>query len=129
MEESLCDLLERLSDVATGAANSHEKPSNIVEEVKDILDHLAEDELPSASAIFLAKVCLSTNNKTRFFPLHSFKKTNAQKKRKKKGDLVSAHPLPTHSPSSVPPTPARAPTYRHSSSKEKDDAATRTDAL
>ena len=56
MEESLCDLLERLSDVATGAANRHEKPSNIVEEVKDILDHLAEDELPSASAIFLAKV-------------------------------------------------------------------------
>ena len=80
MEESLCDLLERLSDVATGAANRHEKPSNIVEEVKDILDHLAEDELPSASAIFLAKVCLSTKNKTRFFPRTRSKKTNAQKK-------------------------------------------------
>lgn len=107
MEESLCDLLERLSDVATGAANSHEKPSNIVEEVKDILDHLAEDELPSASAIFLAKVCLSTNNKTRFFPLHSFKKTNAQKKRKKKRRSrfrpPSPHPLSVFCPSDARP--------------------------
>ena len=55
MEDSLRDLLERLSSAATGAHN-HDKPSNIVGEVKEILDYLAEDELPAASAIFLAKV-------------------------------------------------------------------------
>jgi len=37
MEDTLKDLLERLSAVATGAANVHEKPSAIVEEVKDVL--------------------------------------------------------------------------------------------
>jgi hypothetical protein len=57
MEDSLRDLLERLSDIAAGAPNNHDKPANIVEEAREILDHLAEDELPAASAIFLAKVC------------------------------------------------------------------------
>lgn len=54
MEDTLKDLLERLSAVATGAANVHEKPSAIVEEVKDVLDHLARDELPAASAVLLS---------------------------------------------------------------------------
>ena len=53
-EDSLRDLLERLTSVATGAANVHDKPSTIVEEVKDVLDHLARDELPAASAVLLA---------------------------------------------------------------------------
>ena len=42
-------------------ARNHEKATNIVEEVKEILlDFLADDELPAASAIFLAKVRPST---------------------------------------------------------------------
>ena len=53
-EDSLRDLLERLTAFATGAANVHDKPSTIVEEVKDVLDHLARDELPAASAVLLA---------------------------------------------------------------------------
>ena len=55
-EDSLRDLLERLTAVATGAANVHDKPSTIVEEVKDVLDHLARDELPAASAVAFAAV-------------------------------------------------------------------------
>ena len=53
-EDSLRDLLERLTAFATGAANVHDKPSTIVEEVKDVLDHLARDELLAASAVLLA---------------------------------------------------------------------------
>ena len=56
MEDALRSLLERLSGVATGAAHSHDKPVNIVEELKDALDYLAEDEHPAASAVFLSKV-------------------------------------------------------------------------
>jgi len=56
MEESLRDLLEGLGSIAVGAANNHDKPANIVGEVKELLEYLAEDELPAASAIFLAKV-------------------------------------------------------------------------
>eukprot|EP00740_Mantoniella_antarctica_P010230 CAMPEP_0181383728 /NCGR_PEP_ID=MMETSP1106-20121128/21534_1 /TAXON_ID=81844 /ORGANISM="Mantoniella antarctica, Strain SL-175" /LENGTH=88 /DNA_ID=CAMNT_0023503447 /DNA_START=42 /DNA_END=305 /DNA_ORIENTATION=+ len=55
MEESLRDLLEGLGSIAVGAANNHDKPANIVGEVKELLEYLAEDELPAASAIFLAK--------------------------------------------------------------------------
>ena len=56
MEDALRSLLERLSGVATGAAHSHDKPVNIVEELKDARDYLAEDEHPAASAVFLSKV-------------------------------------------------------------------------
>ena len=55
-EDSFRDLLERLASVAAGGATSHDKPANIVGEVKDVLDYLAEDELPAVSAVFLAKV-------------------------------------------------------------------------
>ena len=55
-EDSIRDLLERLASVAAGGATSHDKPANIVGEVKDVLDYLAEDELPAVSAVFLAKV-------------------------------------------------------------------------
>jgi len=42
-------------------ARNREKATNVVEEVKEILlDFLADDELPAASAIFLAKVRSST---------------------------------------------------------------------
>jgi len=55
-EDSIRDLLERLASVAAGGATNHDKPANIVGEVKDVLDYLAEDELPAVSAVFLAKV-------------------------------------------------------------------------
>ena len=56
MEEALEDLLARLSSHAADAHNTHDRPVKIVEEVRMVLEHLADDELPAASAIFLAKV-------------------------------------------------------------------------
>jgi hypothetical protein len=55
MEASLRDLLERLDGVAAGTSRSHDTPTHLVEEVKDVLEHLASDELPAASAVFLSK--------------------------------------------------------------------------
>jgi len=55
MEASLRDLLERLDGIAAGTARSHDTPTHLVEEVKDVLEHLASDELPAASAVFLSK--------------------------------------------------------------------------
>ena len=55
MEASLRDLLERLDGVAAGTARSHDTPTHLVEEVKEVLEHLASDELPAASAVFLSK--------------------------------------------------------------------------
>lgn len=47
------DLLERLNGKAKGAALHHDKPANIVDDIREILDCLASDELPAASAVFL----------------------------------------------------------------------------
>ena len=55
MEASLRDLLERLDGIAAGTARSHDTPTHLVEEVKEVLEHLASDELPAASAVFLSK--------------------------------------------------------------------------
>ena len=55
MEASLRDLLERLDGVAAGTARSHDTPTHLVEEVKEVLEHLASDELPAASVVFLSR--------------------------------------------------------------------------
>jgi hypothetical protein len=53
---SLRDLLERLAGVVSGnAGQSHDTPVTLIDEIKDVLDHLACDELPGASCVFLSK--------------------------------------------------------------------------
>ena len=101
MEDSLKDLLERLSDVATGVAHSHDKPANIVEEVRDVLDHLAEDELPAASAIFLAKVRGKTFLSFSFF-------SSRKRERFLKISLLA--------PRALPPPPRRLDIFRRPAS-------------
>ncbi len=54
-EASLRDLLERLASVVVGTSGrSHDTPVRLIDEVKDVLDHLAADELPGASSLFLS---------------------------------------------------------------------------
>lgn len=103
------DLLERLSDVATGAAKNYEKPANLVEEVKEILEHLAEDELPAASAIFLAKVSANKH----FFYFHP----------RRERDLdFSPHTRPPLLPTSTPHETFRrrphTPRFTHSTIRD-----------
>ena len=45
MEASLRDLLERLDGIAAGTARSHDTPPHLVEEVKEVLEHLAAEDV------------------------------------------------------------------------------------
>lgn len=91
MEESLRELLERLSGSATGGANGHDKPSNVVEEVKEILEYLAEDELPAASAILLAKVRASRH------PTMRTLQSERNKERERSGPVTPPRAPASHS--------------------------------